>query len=180
MRRVIIESPFGSRIDGTRASPDEMARNIEYARRAMKDCLDRGEAPYASHLLYPQVYDEATPEERKRGMEAGWAWAEVADQAIVYGDYGITPGMQAGLNRHSIENDGWGLPVERRTIGLNPEVDNNDLAACLRVEPETSADRVMQLMGRWETTLTLHEKGFIDDNTKNRLRAYVIEELNKP
>ena len=44
MERVIIESPFAGDVD----------RNLRYARAAMRDCLLRGESPYASHLLYTQ------------------------------------------------------------------------------------------------------------------------------
>jgi hypothetical protein len=45
MRLVIIESPFGS------VDPKAVEANIQYGRACMKDCLLRGEAPYASHLL---------------------------------------------------------------------------------------------------------------------------------
>ena len=41
MKLVIIESTFAG----------DRLRNIAYARAAMKDWLDRGEAPLASHLL---------------------------------------------------------------------------------------------------------------------------------
>ena len=41
MQRVIIESPYAGEID----------KNTAYARRCMRDSLDRGEAPFASHLL---------------------------------------------------------------------------------------------------------------------------------
>ena len=42
MRRVIVESPYAGDVE----------RNIAYVRAAMRDCLMRGEAPLASHLLY--------------------------------------------------------------------------------------------------------------------------------
>ncbi len=112
MTLVIIESPFGRRPDGTVASPEEMKRNVQYARAAMRDCFKRGEAPYASHLLYPQIYDDAKPEERKAGMEAGWAWMRRTDLVVVYVDNGITPGMKAGIERAQRLN----LPVEERRL----------------------------------------------------------------
>lgn len=66
MELVIIESPYA----GTR---DDIESNVEYARAAMHDCLTRGEAPYASHLLYtqPGVLRDEVPEERRLGIEAG-------------------------------------------------------------------------------------------------------------
>ena len=45
---VIIESPFKGN------TPAEEAENIAYAKEVMRDSLYRGEAPFASHLLYPQ------------------------------------------------------------------------------------------------------------------------------
>ena len=42
MRFVIVESPYAG----------DVAANVEYARAAVADCLRRGEAPFASHLLY--------------------------------------------------------------------------------------------------------------------------------
>lgn len=53
--RVLIESPYAGDVE----------RNIHYAREAVLDCLKRGEAPYASHLFFPQVLDDLKPEERK-------------------------------------------------------------------------------------------------------------------
>jgi hypothetical protein len=44
MRRVIIESPYSGDVE----------TNVAYARAALRDCLSRGEAPLASHLLYTQ------------------------------------------------------------------------------------------------------------------------------
>lgn len=39
---VIVESPYAGDVE----------RNTAYARAAVRDCLMRGEAPFASHLLY--------------------------------------------------------------------------------------------------------------------------------
>lgn len=125
MKLVIIESPFGTKVDGTRCTAQEMADNVVYARACMRDSLRRGEAPYGSHLLYPQVLDDATPEERKQGMEAGFAWAHAAAYindrmpgswpavAAVYTDRGVTGGMRDGIARHEAN----GLKVEYRQLG---------------------------------------------------------------
>ena len=71
MRRVVIESPYAG----------DTARNEAYARACMADCLMRGEAPFASHLLYTQdgVLDDGDEAQRKLGMEAGFRWAKCAD-----------------------------------------------------------------------------------------------------
>lgn len=110
MRLVIIESPFAGR--GTTATDRE--RNVEYGRRAMADCLRRGEAPFASHLLYtlPGVLDDDVPDERRLGIEAGLAWGERADATVVYEDLGVSDGMALGIERARRA----GRPVEYRSL----------------------------------------------------------------
>lgn len=104
-RRVVIESPYAGKVE----------TNLRYLRAAMADCLRRGEAPFASHGLYtqPGMLDDDKPDERKLGIEAGFAWRSVADATIVYADLGITPGMAAGIEH--AERDG--RTVEYRRLG---------------------------------------------------------------
>ncbi len=71
--------------------------NLDFALRCLRDCLDRGEAPIASHLLYPRVLDDDDDEQRALGIAAGHAWISVADLVAVYDDLGYSPGMQAGV-----------------------------------------------------------------------------------
>lgn len=95
MRRVVLESPYAGK------DIHEIARNTHYARACMRDCLLRGEAPIASHLLYTQegILDDTVPEERRIGIAAGFAWNELADATVVYTDYGISDGMREGIER---------------------------------------------------------------------------------
>lgn len=103
-RRVIIESPFAGNIEA----------NLTYAREAMRDCLERGEAPYASHLLFtqPGILKDEEPEERTWGIEAGLTWGQLADVTVVYCDLGVTRGMELGIERAKL----LGRPVEWRQI----------------------------------------------------------------
>lgn len=80
----------------------------------MHDCLLRGEAPFASHGLYTQegVLDDTKPEERKRGITAGFAWREKAHATVVYTDLSISSGMQLGIEDARVK----GLPIEYRTL----------------------------------------------------------------
>lgn len=107
MKRVIIESPYAGNI----------SRNTEYARRCLRDSLDRGEAPLASHLLYPQVLDENKGAERAQGIDAGFEWMAHAELVAFYDDYGRTGGMQEAID-HAFNN--LHIPVVVRTIGKNP------------------------------------------------------------
>lgn len=101
---VILESPFAGEIEA----------NIEYAKLCVKDCLKRGEAPIASHLLFtqPGILDDSKPEERKLGIAAGHAWIAAADKVVVYTDRGISNGMYEGM-RYAAR---LGVSVERRSL----------------------------------------------------------------
>lgn len=112
MDRVIVESPFAGKNDF------ERERNILYARRAVKDSLERGEAPFASHLLYTQdgILNDDVLEERMTGIEAGLEWGKEAHKSAIYIDYGISSGMRQGVLRAQM----CGRPIEMRQIGQNP------------------------------------------------------------
>ena len=100
MKRVILESPY----DG------DIERNINYARKCVRHSLSLGESPIASHLLYTQdgILDDAVPDERMRGINAGLAWKEVADLQVFYIDYGYSNGMKFALEyakEHKIQTE---------------------------------------------------------------------------
>jgi hypothetical protein len=105
MRRVVVESPYGGDID----------RNVAYARAAVRDCVVRGEAPIASHLLLtqPGVLRDEIEEERAAGIAAGLAWVPVADASVVYTDLGISRGMRQGIKAAKAA----GIPIDYRTLG---------------------------------------------------------------
>ena len=103
MRRVILESPYAG----------DVTRNVAYARRALRDSLARGEAPIASHLLYPQVLDDAIPAEREQGIAAGLAWRKCAEFAVFYIDHDWSPGMVAARDLY----DRFGIVYHVRAIG---------------------------------------------------------------
>ena len=115
MRLIILESPF--------AGPDHktIRDNVIYARRCLRDCLNKDEAPLASHLLYTQagVLNDFVPAERHRGIEAGLAWGKFAEATVVYMDRGISDGMKKGIERATAE----GRPVEYRHLPNYQEVD---------------------------------------------------------
>lgn len=108
MRLVILESPYA----GARQT------NLAYAYRCMLHSLSLGEAPFASHLLYPQFLDDSDPDQRALGMGAGLEWLRQASATVVYQDLGVSPGMTIGINRAR----DLGKPVEYRTIGYIPEL----------------------------------------------------------
>jgi hypothetical protein len=78
----------------------------------MLDALRRGDSPLASHLLWPGILNDADPEQRAQGIEAGLAWGRVAQATVVYSDLGISEGMKIGIDRALKE----GRPVEYRRL----------------------------------------------------------------
>lgn len=100
--RVILESPWAGSVEENRL----------YAKSCMRDILYRREAPFASHLLYPQVLDKFIEEERQMGIEAGFAWAGVSELCAVYTDHGLSEGMIRGIARA----ESLGIPVVRRSL----------------------------------------------------------------
>lgn len=101
---VIVESPYAGNVE----------LNTRYARAAIRDSLLRGEAPFASHLLYTQegVLDDLVPEQRSMGIEAGLQFTRVADKVAIYCDLGVSEGMKLGIDRHEKS----GTPIEMRYV----------------------------------------------------------------
>jgi len=67
-------------------------------KRAIDYCLaeiDMGNVPFAPHLLYPQMLDEAT--DRQLGIDMGIEMLQRCDELHVWGGE-ITPGMQQEIN----------------------------------------------------------------------------------
>jgi hypothetical protein len=105
MRRVIIETPYVGDVDG----------NVAYARRAMRDALQPGEAPIVSRLLHARsaVLDDAISDQRELDADAGDAWLAVAEACVVYTDLGISDRMWRGIEAARKAR----VPVEFRKLG---------------------------------------------------------------
>jgi hypothetical protein len=103
MRRVFLCSPYRGDID----------RNLAYLHTAIGDSVSRGEAPFAPHLIYPQVLDDSDPEQRRRGLEAGLSWLRQADCLVAYIDFGYSHGMQT----ERLFAEQYGIHIEERSLG---------------------------------------------------------------
>src|SRR5262245_28025194 len=107
---IILESPYRHK------DPAQIDVHLVYLRRCQRDSWAQGEHPLASHGYYPFFLDDSDPTERKEGMEAGYRMWKLANKIIFYTDYGMSPGMQAALDRATY----LGLDITTRTIGPNP------------------------------------------------------------
>ena len=88
MKFVVLESPYAGNI----------TENVAYARRALRDSIARGEAPFASHLLYPQVLNDDELDQRNRGITLNYTFIEKCDYVVVYEDKGISHGMLLAID----------------------------------------------------------------------------------
>lgn len=125
VKLIVVESPYGS------DDQAEIDANVKYVRRCMSFVFDVGHAPYASHDLYTHegVLRDEVPEERTKGMEAGYAWGAKADEVWFFMDRGFSGGMAEGMRRamrHGKPMVFWFLDAE----GGPRSFDIYDFAAC--------------------------------------------------
>lgn len=107
MQLVIIESPYRGRTDS------EQERNVIYLRMCLRDSILRGEAPFASHAIYPFVLNDEDSAERDLGIRLGYEWWRAASLVAFYTDLGWSEGMLAAGKRVKTS----GLKWEERSIG---------------------------------------------------------------
>lgn len=117
---VILESPYSGEID----------TNTLYARRCLSDCVHRGEAPIASHLLFtqPGVLRDHDPAERQLGIDCGLAWIRRADYSVFYTDRGWSPGMLSALYEFGIKRN---YLFRLRSLGSSVVLPGRDCATPL-------------------------------------------------
>ena len=89
--KVYIESPF------RHEDPEVQFLYIKYAGACAKSCIDAGENPFISHLLFTQFLDDNDPDDRILGMNLGFEWAKLCDKTIIFGDMGVSEGMIKGI-----------------------------------------------------------------------------------
>lgn len=102
MKRVQLESPFAG----------DVGANKAYLQRCIRDCIARGESPYASHQMLTDALDDTDPEQRAAGIKAGFAWRSAAELTVFYVDRGWSRGMLLGL-QDCLHN---GRPYEERRL----------------------------------------------------------------
>lgn len=100
--RVCVETPLRG----------DYERNVLYADACMLDALERGEAPFLGHLLYPRVLNDADPVHRAKGIAAHLAWLRAAELVVLYTNLGVSDGMAEAV----MLANGLKLPVIEREL----------------------------------------------------------------
>lgn len=91
---IIIESPYAG-------DKEAILKNENYARAAALSCLEKGEIPFASHILYTQkgILDDTKPAQRRLGIEAGLLFGTICNKSVMFSDLGMTEGMIEGIEK---------------------------------------------------------------------------------
>ena len=115
----------------------DVTANVEVARAACREVLRQGDAPFAPHLLYPDVLDDDVPAERTLGMEAGRRWLAASHEVLVVGP------VTAGMREEIATAEALGIPVRYADPPAKPSGDTRGgLLAWLRsVLPGAWEDR---------------------------------------
>ena len=139
MKLVAVESPYGS------PDPKILRRNILYARMCLRDSLERSgdvqEAPWCSHLVYPQpgVLDEQNPQGRRLGLDISGAWGDRAEARAIYQDLGLSGGVEEAVERART----LGQQVDLRHLRSDLRVEFDRLVQADPLDPERFADAIL-------------------------------------
>ena len=101
-----------------RIQKQEIAANIDRARRACRIVVALGMIPMAPHIYFTQFMDDTVEAERRRGMDFGLRWLEECDELWVFGER-ISEGMAAEIAKaKELGKEIRNLPEPGRTAEL--------------------------------------------------------------
>lgn len=167
MDLVLVESPYAGDVDN----------NVAYAKECVRDCLRRGEAPYASHLFFTQdgLLDDTVEHERALGIKAGLEWGRRAAKTAVYMDYGMSRGMVHGV----LEALKINRPIElRRLRGPVTEEDAQQLTE-LRASSPATRPGFDSLFSEIVGEVLYAESKFAPFNSSHEAYAVLQEEVDE-
>jgi hypothetical protein len=103
---VVLETPWAGLGAGDKAK--------SYVRNCIRDCIARGEIPWASHVMFAwtDALYETDEEQRAEGIELNKQMLLRADKVVAYTDHGISKGMQIAITFAKIH----GKNVEKRFL----------------------------------------------------------------
>lgn len=83
----------------------DIGANVIAAISYCRYIIEAGHMPIASHLLYPQILDDAIPRERELGLMFGLALLAICNEIWVFGE------VSAGMEQEIREARKLGIPV---------------------------------------------------------------------
>ena len=164
---VILESPFKGDVE----------KNIEYARKCMRDCFMRGEFPFASHLLYTQdgILDDTKQDERKLGIEAGLTWGSFAYKTVVYTDLGISEGMKEGIKKAKRES----RQIEYRSLEVLGNQSPTSQTKSLRDFPNGEHNISLKESSKEDSQISSNDETSLNNNIKCNMNKSLHSEVQQ-
>lgn len=98
MKLIYVASPYAGDVE----------RNIAFAKKACRHVMEQGHAFFAPHLLYPQLLNDADPQERQAGLDMGLAMLPRCDELWCYGEH-----TSSGMRMEIEEANKLGIPIRR-------------------------------------------------------------------
>lgn len=92
----------------------DIQTNIENTIWCCRYVIEQGYMPVASHLLYPQILDDAIPRERELGLMFGLALLASCDEVWVFTAGGE---VSSGMAKEIEEAKRLGIPVRKLEMG---------------------------------------------------------------
>jgi hypothetical protein len=83
---------------------ETLQKNRSDAIRFCRFAIDEGYIPMATHLLYPQILNDADPADRDLGLYFGWVLINKCNEVWVFSDGTISPGMKKEIIRAKSRN----------------------------------------------------------------------------
>lgn len=83
-KRVYICSPYQGDVE----------KNVAIARAMCLRAIEEGFAPFAPHLVYPQLMDDSKPEDREIGMECAMSFISACNELWVCANVSPSAGMR--------------------------------------------------------------------------------------
>lgn len=98
MKLIYVASPYAGDVE----------RNTAFSKKACRHVMELGHAFFAPHLLYPQLLDDADPQERQVGMNMGLTMLPRCDELWCYGEH-----TSSGMRMEIEEANRLVIPVRR-------------------------------------------------------------------
>ena len=108
MKLIYVASPYAGDVE----------KNVAYAKWVCREIAEHGYAFVAPHLIYPEILDDAVPEERQAGIKMGLTLLQRCDELWAFG-----PVVSSGMQREIAEAERLRIPIRRMDMAgeLAPE-----------------------------------------------------------
>ena len=164
MKIVFVCSPY--RADSQR----QLDANIRKAQDACKKVLAEGNVPYAPHLFFPALLNDAVERERTTGIRAGMRMLECADELWIIGST-ITEGMHKEIKKA----ERLGIPIIRKENETMEDVKKKNEALDILQKAMGTVDAAMDALANFAEAIGVEIPG--DEEECGSICGFSYEEV---